>query len=272
MADKINIELDEAFITKLYTLTNEVLPPISEIDITALKKQLYNLGVIIENFQKEIDELKSVKPSKREKLANNTNTDKSSPGVSPAPTPATPAVTSNISDTVPTNDSVGIKPNDPNPLGVPMNYNLPCIQFIKPEEIQRFKQQYYDDDGKPVKGKVLVIDDLGIITYQMSVIFKRAGYLPITAKDVYEAVEKYQRSTFDYVVMDLFLPTEREGFILLEELKKVATGRSETPVIAVMSASQRKEHKQTCQKKGVAFYVEKTDDWQRELFSLLVQY
>ena len=72
--------------------------------------------------------------------------------------------------------------------------------------------------------------------------------------------------------MDLFIPTEREGFILLEELKKISISRKENPVIAIMSASTRKEYKQECQKKGAAFYVEKLDDWQKELFGLLLQY
>ena len=72
--------------------------------------------------------------------------------------------------------------------------------------------------------------------------------------------------------MDLFIPTEREGFILLEELKKIATSRNDSTVIGVMSASSRKDHKQICQKHGAAFYIEKVDDWQRELFKLIMQY
>ena len=106
----------------------------------------------------------------------------------------------------------------------------------------------------------------------MSIIFKRAGYLPITSKEIYDAIEKYKRSSFDFVIMDLFIPTEREGFIMLEELNKIAASRSEVPMIAIMSASTRKDYKQMCQKKGAAFYVEKLDDWQKELFGLLLQY
>lgn len=154
----------------------------------------------------------------------------------------------------------------------PTNYNLPTLQFIDPSSITREKKQYYDDNGHHVKGKVLIIDDLGTITYQLSVIFKRAGYLPITSREIYDAVDKFKRSTYDYVVMDLFIPTEREGFILLEELKKISTSRKETSVFAIMSASTRKEHKQNCERRGAAFYVEKIGDWQKELFNMLLQY
>lgn len=154
----------------------------------------------------------------------------------------------------------------------PTNYNLPTLQFIEPSSITRDRKQYYDDNGHPVKGKVLIIDDLGTITYQLSTIFKRAGYLPITSKEIYDAVDKFKRSTYDYVVMDLFIPTEREGFILLEELKKISAARKETAIFAIMSASTRKEHKQNCERRGAAFYVEKVGDWQRELYNMLTQY
>ena len=244
MTDKINIELDDSFLKKFFELTNSDVPSIDDINLAVLKKQLYD----VETY---LNELKSKTPLVDKKsVQNDLNEDL------------------NMQDS----DSLALQNSDGEQMSVPMNYNQPTIQFIEPESIKRDKKQYYDDNGHPVKGKVLIIDDLGIITYQLSVIFKRAGYLPVTAKEIYDAVDKYKRSSYDYVVMDLFIPTEREGFILLEELNKIAYSRKEEPVIAVMSASTRKEHKQTCQKKGAACYIEKVDDWQKELFEQLLKY
>ncbi len=177
-----------------------------------------------------------------------------------------------INSNVSLNKTVNESSTSQEDMEAPTNYNLPTLQFIDPSTIKREKKQYYDDNGHPVKGKVLIIDDLGTITYQLSVIFKRAGYLPITSREIYDAVDKFKRSTYDYVVMDLFIPTEREGFILLEELKKISTSRKEASIIAIMSASTRKEHKQNCERRGAAFYVEKVGDWQKELFNMLLQY
>lgn len=130
------------------------------------------------------------------------------------------------------------------------------------------------DDDKPSKPtapfkNVLVIDDLGVITYQLDVLFKQLGYDVVTSKEIYDAIEKFKKRDFDLVVMDLFIPTEREGFILLEELKKTANSRRKPVKIGVMSASMRKEHKQLCKMKGAEFYVEKTDEWQKTLFSAI---
>lgn len=119
------------------------------------------------------------------------------------------------------------------------------------------------------KKTILVIDDLGVITYQLSVLFQQYNYDVVTSKEIYDAIEKFKKQSFDMVVMDLFIPTEREGFILLEELKKIASSKQKPTQIGVMSASSKKEHKQLCKMKGAEFYVEKIDDWQKELFTVI---
>lgn len=125
------------------------------------------------------------------------------------------------------------------------------------------------DEFNLPKKNILIIDDLGVITYQLGVIFKQAGFEVVTSKEIYDAIEKFKKQNFDLVVMDLFIPTEREGFILLEELKKVAVNKQLAVKIGIMSASGKKEHKQLCKMKGAEFYVEKIDDWQKELFRVV---
>lgn len=119
------------------------------------------------------------------------------------------------------------------------------------------------------KKNILIIDDLGVITYQLSVLFQQYNYDVVTSREIYDAIEKFKKQSFDMVVMDLFIPTEREGFILLEELKKIAASKQKPTQIGVMSASSKKEHKQLCKMKGAEFYVEKIDDWQKELFTVI---
>lgn len=119
------------------------------------------------------------------------------------------------------------------------------------------------------KKTILIIDDLGVITYQLEVLFKQFGFEVITSKEIYDAIEKFKKQSFDLVIMDLFIPTEREGLILLEELKKVSSGKQKAVKIGVMSASSKREHKQLCKMKGAEFYIEKVDDWQKELFKIV---
>lgn len=127
----------------------------------------------------------------------------------------------------------------------------------------------FEDEFNLPKKNILVIDDLGVITYQLAVLFKQLNFEVVTSKEIYDAIEKFKKQTFDLVVMDLFIPTEREGFILLEELKKIASNKQISVRIGIMSASAKKEHKQMCKMKGAEFYVEKIDDWQKELFRVI---
>lgn len=139
-----------------------------------------------------------------------------------------------------------------------------------PPSAGSFDDDTYNDDGFNLPKKtILIIDDLGVITYQLSVLFKQYNFEVTTSKEIYDAIEKFKKQSFDMVIMDLFIPTEREGFILLEELKKVSVSKQKPSKIGVMSASSKKEHKQMCKMKGAEFYVEKVDDWQKELFGVI---
>lgn len=112
---------------------------------------------------------------------------------------------------------------------------------------------------------VLIVDDLGVITYQLGVMFRNLGYDVTIAKEIYDAITKYKKQMFKLVIMDLFIPTDREGFLLLDELVKLSKMNDCQTVIGVMTASSKREHRQLCMKKGADFYIEKVKDWQQEL-------
>lgn len=272
MADKYNVELDDSFVSKLFEMTDSIAPSSADINLVTLKKQLYDVGLMVKHLKDEVEELKSKSKKRRKGGGDDSSSVSSSSGSSYSPGSSNKSPGQVDLASFAGNVTNVQKASEMAQLGISMNYGQSTLQFIDPESINREKKQYYDENGNPVKGKILIVDDLGIITYQLSVILKRAGYLPVTSREIYDAIDKYKRSPFDFVIMDLFIPTEREGFILLEELQKIDAGRHEVPVIAIMSASTRKDYKQMCQKKGAAFYVEKLDDWQKELFGLLLQY
>ena len=275
MADKINIELDEGFISKLFEMTDAIAPSSSELNLQVLKKQLYDVGLELKHLKDENEKLKAKVPKRRRGPSDaNSEPEASSSSRSSKSDDSKDLLAFSAAAPIITSESTSDiqKASEAAQLGIPLNYSQPALQFIDPEEITRDKKIVYDDNGHQAKGRILVIDDLGVITYQLGVVFKRAGFLSISSKEIYDAIDKFKRNYFDVVIMDLFIPTEREGFILLEELKKISQKRNDELAIGVMSASTRKEHKQLCQKKGAAFYVEKVDDWQRDLFSLIMQY
>lgn len=146
------------------------------------------------------------------------------------------------------------------------------MEQIKVEAIEsvtspRKKQDNLQSDGRDDENQkaVLIVDDLGVITYQLGVMFRNLGYDVTIAKEIYDAITKFKKRQYKMVIIDLFIPTDREGFLLLDELVKLSKMGDVPTIIGVMTASSKKEHRQLCMKKGADFYIEKIEDWQSEL-------
>ncbi len=119
---------------------------------------------------------------------------------------------------------------------------------------------------------ILIVDDLGVITYQLKVLLSQFDLDIDCSQEIYDAVNKFKKRQYLYVIMDLFIPTEREGFILLTELKKMAQAQGVKTVIGVITASPRKEIEQQCKARGADFFLEKNNDWQQQLCSIMNDY
>ena len=128
------------------------------------------------------------------------------------------------------------------------------------------------EEEEPTGPAILIVDDLGVITYQLKVLLSRFDYDIDCSQEIYDAVSKFKKRKYEYVVMDLFIPTEREGFILLTELKKLAATYGIKTVIGVITASPRKEIEQQCRARGADFFLEKNSDWQNSLCSVMDGY
>jgi CheY-like chemotaxis protein len=118
------------------------------------------------------------------------------------------------------------------------------------------------------KKRVLVVDDIGVVTYQLKVLFEKNGFDADTSRDIYTAIEMFKKDTYDYVITDLFVSTEREGFLLLDKIKKLIISKGLNTKIVVMTASNKGEYKIKCVNKGANAFIEKDGAWQEELLKI----
>ena len=128
------------------------------------------------------------------------------------------------------------------------------------------------ESDMPEGPAILIVDDLGVITYQLKVLLSGFDMDIDCSQEIYDAVNKFKQRAYNYVIMDLFIPTEREGFILLTELKKMASSMNVQTVIGVITASPRKEIEQQCIARGASFFLEKSNDWQNKLLTVMSEY
>ena len=120
--------------------------------------------------------------------------------------------------------------------------------------------------------KVLIVDDLGTITYQLGVLLGKHAFLPVSSQEIYDAIAKFKKQHFDIVLLDLYIPTEREGFLLLDEIIKINEFKPNKSIIGIMTASNKREHKLACKERGADFYVEKIEDWQKNIIEMCTRY
>ena len=125
-----------------------------------------------------------------------------------------------------------------------------------------------EDLCETLSKNVLIVDDLGIITYQLDTIFQKMGFTSSISHEIYDAIDKFKKQDFGYAVIDLFIPTEREGFILLDELKKLSLLCRLNTKIIVMTASSKSDYKSKCLNRGADFYIEKVVGWQKKIMEI----
>lgn len=128
-----------------------------------------------------------------------------------------------------------------------------------------------DKDATPQKisldGKsILIAGEIGIITFQLKQVLTRLGGTVIIAKGVDEAISEYQRQDYTHVLIDLYMPTEREGLIVLEEIKRLKTiCHLSTEILIISSPTKEKKLKDLCKTKGASCYLEKTEGWHKRI-------
>lgn len=118
---------------------------------------------------------------------------------------------------------------------------------------------------EPKTKSVLVVDDLGIIIYQVSTLLKKMGYEVVSSQEVNDAVKKFKEQDFSFAILDLFIPTDREGFYLLDEIKKISLLCKLDTKIIIMSASPKEAHKVQAYKHGANSFIEKAAGWQKKV-------
>lgn len=121
----------------------------------------------------------------------------------------------------------------------------------------------------PTSNNILVVDDIGVVTYQLKILFKNLGYNVQIAKDIFSGLNTFIKSNYAFVIMDLFVSTEQEGYTLLNETKKIITKNNLDTKIIVITASNKAENKVKCMNGGADFFLKKDSGWQDKLIELI---
>lgn len=126
-----------------------------------------------------------------------------------------------------------------------------------------------DNAYNPTSNNILVIDDIGVVTYQLKILLRNLGYNVQVAKDIFSGLNTFIKSNYAFVVMDLFVSTEQEGLTLLNETKKIITKNNLDTKIIVITASSKAENRVKCLNGGADIFLKKEAGWQDKLIELI---
>lgn len=131
------------------------------------------------------------------------------------------------------------------------------------------EENNYDTTFNPTSNNILVIDDIGVVTYQLKILLRNLGYNVQVAKDIFSGLNTFIKSNYAFVVMDLFVSTEQEGLTLLNETKKIITKNNLDTKIIVITASNKAENRVKCLNGGADIFLKKDTGWQDKLIELI---
>ena len=136
-------------------------------------------------------------------------------------------------------------------------------------KIKNPREEIEDNAYNPKTNNILVIDDIGVVTYQLKIMLRNLGYNVQVAKDIFSGLNTFIKSNYAFVVMDLFVSTEQEGLTLLNETKKIITKNNLDTKIIVITASNKAENRVKCLNGGADIFLKKDTGWQDKLIELI---
>lgn len=125
----------------------------------------------------------------------------------------------------------------------------------------------------PIKNNsILVVDDLVMVTYQMSILLSKMGYQVTLARSAPEAISQFKTHKYKYVLMDLHVPEKEDGLCLLHSIKNAIDAENLDTKIIIMSGMADAASVEYCLNYGASSFIEKDEDWKKEIISHLNKY
>lgn len=146
---------------------------------------------------------------------------------------------------------------------------LEAVYKIKQNNEPEAYGEIHHEGFTPSSNNILVIDDIGVVTYQLKILLRNLGYNVQVAKDIFSGLNTFVRSNYAFVIMDLFVSTEQEGYTLLNETKKIITKNNLDTKIVVITASNKAENRVKCLNGGADIFLKKDAGWQDKLLELI---
>ena len=116
---------------------------------------------------------------------------------------------------------------------------------------------------------VLIVDDTELSIFQLSTILKKIGMNVYVARNKEEALAEFKKKTFDFLVLDLYLPDYKDGFDLIREANKIKNEENKDFKIIAISGTDNPKIVQEAFKLEIDEFIPKSPQWHENILKFI---
>lgn len=116
---------------------------------------------------------------------------------------------------------------------------------------------------------VLIVDDTELSIYQLTSMLQKIGMNVYVARSKEEAYAEFKKKTFDYLVLDLYLPDYTDGFDLIKEAHRIKNEENRDFKIIAISGTDNPKIVQEAYKLQIDEFIPKTSKWHEEVLKFI---
>lgn len=140
------------------------------------------------------------------------------------------------------------------------------VELEKKLSTSAFLKSELNSENTP---SILVVDDLEVSIHQLSILLTRCGYNVHIARSREEAIHQLKKHSYQYILLDLFLPDPEDGLSLIES---ISSSKNEDMKVIIMSGADDKKLINQCFLKGADEFVEKNPEWHINILNHIRQF
>ena len=116
---------------------------------------------------------------------------------------------------------------------------------------------------------VLIVDDTELSIFQLSTMLKKIGMNVYVARSKDEAYAEFKKKSFDYLVLDLYLPDYQDGFDLIKEANRLKNEENRDFKIIAISGTDNPQIVQEAFKLDIDEFIPKSPQWHENILKFI---
>lgn len=116
---------------------------------------------------------------------------------------------------------------------------------------------------------VLIVDDTELSIFQLSVLLQKIGMNVYVARNKEEALAEFKKKSFDFLIMDLYMPDYTDGFDLIKAANKIKNEENKSFKICAISGTDNPHIIQEAYKLEIDEFIPKTPQWHEEVLKFI---